>query len=101
MSARDFKFSLAAATQRAADRRYLLMKPEPVAVWRVIVETLKRSRGSWYTILFDTSTAVTNISGGGLADFRPAGDFEAERVDGVLRVRYVGLAAHDDVEATR
>lgn len=55
--------------------------------WQTIADTLNRHPGIWHKIAGDTTTATTNIEGGVLAAFRPAGAFEARRIAGVLEVR--------------
>lgn len=66
-----------------------LPRPPRYDPWQTIAETLKRHPGIWHTIKGDATTATTNINDGVLAAFRPAGDYEARRIDGRLEVRYV------------
>lgn len=64
-------------------------RPPRLDPWLTVVEVLKHSPGQWHTIHGDASTATTNINDGVLAAFRPAGDYEARRLGGVLEVRYI------------
>jgi len=66
-----------------------LPRPPRYDPWASIAETLKRHPGVWHTIRDDQTTATTNINDGVLAAFRPAGDFEARRIGGILEVRAI------------
>lgn len=75
-----------------------IARPEKVDPWAPVVEALKAIKGEWRKIDGDTTTASTNIERGVIAAFRPAGSFEAHRLDGELYVRYLGTPAELDAK---
>lgn len=70
-----------------------VLPPEPApSPWLPIVSALKQAPMQWRRITGPAAdtVAVTNITRGVLAAFRPAGCYEAVRRDGELFVRYLG-----------
>lgn len=66
-------------------------RSRPTKVWDQVAALLRKKPGEW-VVSPQQWPASTTINNGTLRAFRPAGHFEAARLEGALLIRYVGAS---------